>query len=69
MTFEQFQERIADDTKMILALVEMRGGCTCFLSPPCNNCCEPITEDEAEYLGWERPEPETPLHKIMEQWR
>lgn len=38
-------------------LVEHRGGCTCFISPPCNACCEPMTEDEAEYLGYEPPEP------------
>lgn len=33
-------------------LVEHRGGCTCFLHPPCNACCEPIPLSEAVDLGW-----------------
>ena len=38
-------------------LVEMRGGCTCFLSPPCGNHVNPLTEEEAEELGLFDPEP------------
>ena len=33
-----------------LKLIKHRGGCTCFISPPCNNCCEPCTVEEAEIL-------------------
>lgn len=56
-TFEQFDERLAADGDLFCRLVDMRGGCTCFVWPPCLNCTEPMTEDEAEYLGWEPPEP------------
>lgn len=32
-------------------LVQLRGGCSCHINPPCSNCSEPITKDEAEELG------------------
>jgi hypothetical protein len=51
MTFEEFVESKIDSTD----LTELRGGCSCHVAPPCRNCCEPMTEDEAELLGWERP--------------
>lgn len=69
MTLDEFHQHVADDGAMFRKLLDLRGGCTCFLSPPCGNCVEPITEHEAECLGWERPEPDVPLHKIMEGWR
>lgn len=39
-------------------LVQMRGGCTCFLSPPCGNHVGPLTMEEADELGLLDPEPE-----------
>lgn len=32
-------------------LVEYRGGCSCHLSPPCAAHSDPLTLDEAEWLG------------------
>lgn len=32
-------------------LVELRGGCSCHLYPPCWSCSDPITQKEAELLG------------------
>jgi hypothetical protein len=32
-------------------LVKYRGGCSCHISPPCSNCCNHITFDEADELG------------------
>jgi hypothetical protein len=28
------------------ALIEMRGGCSCHLSPPCGNHSDPLTDEE-----------------------
>lgn len=38
----------------IKALLKHRGGCHCatFGNPPCSNCTNPLTEDEAEALGF-----------------
>ena len=36
-------------------LVHNRGGCTCFISPPCLACSEPPTDDELEDIGYEWP--------------
>lgn len=33
-------------------LLEKRGGCRCFLSPPCAACCEPVTEPELNDVGY-----------------
>ena len=33
--------------------IEARGGCSCHLSPPCNNCFEPATADELLAVGFE----------------
>lgn len=33
-------------------LLEARGGCSCCISPPCNNCTEPPTEDELNEVGF-----------------
>jgi hypothetical protein len=27
-------------------VIEARGGCTCHVSPPCNACAEPVTEED-----------------------
>lgn len=32
-------------------LIELRGGCRCWMSAPCSACCDPITDEEAEELG------------------
>lgn len=32
-------------------LIHLRGGCTCFISPPCSTCCTPIHWDECLDLG------------------
>lgn len=40
----------ADEGGLYVRLVEMRGGCRCFISPPCKACSDPITEDEALIL-------------------
>lgn len=34
-----------------LRLIELRGGCSCHISPPCYACSEPIDLEEAEILG------------------
>jgi hypothetical protein len=33
--------------------MEARGGCTCFISPPCHACIEPPTREELEDVGFE----------------
>lgn len=38
-------------------IVHRRGGCRCFISPPCNACVEPATEDELNYVGYTYGEP------------
>lgn len=35
-----------------MKLSRFRGGCSCHINPPCSNCVNPITEEEAEYLGF-----------------
>lgn len=40
------------------ALVAMRGGCSCHLSPPCSNHVDPLTMEEADELGLLDQEPE-----------
>ena len=35
-----------------LHVVELRGGCSCYISPPCNACVEPISEDELNNVGY-----------------
>ena len=51
---ELLNERLSDDGDAFLKLVELRGGCTChfLVMPPCHACSSPLTEDEAERLGW-----------------
>jgi hypothetical protein len=34
------------------SVVEHRGGCNCCISPPCNACVEPITEEELNAVGY-----------------
>lgn len=31
-------------------LRELRGDCSCHISPPCHNCSEPMNADEAESI-------------------
>jgi len=40
------------------ALVELRGGCSCHISPPCGACSDPITREEMELLDIEIEEDE-----------
>lgn len=49
---EALDEKLAADDDMRSRLVDHRGGCTCFISPPCHACCEPLTAREADALGW-----------------
>lgn len=48
-------------------LINARGGCTCYVSPACPACCNPLTEAEATKLGLVPPAagPAVPL----EVWR
>lgn len=34
------------------SILQSRGGCTCFLSPPCNACSNPVTEEELNAVGF-----------------
>ena len=40
---------IDDDTHN--KLTQLRGGCSCFISPPCANCVDPITFGEGREIG------------------
>ena len=37
--------------KQIIELTRIRGGCSCHTNPPCSNCSDPLTEEEAIKLG------------------
>jgi len=41
-------------------LIEKRGGCNCCISPPCSACCDPITEEELNAVGFTYGPNETP---------
>lgn len=43
-------EKFHPSTAVLMKLLDMRGGCTCFISPPCRACAEPITDDEFDEL-------------------
>jgi hypothetical protein len=64
-TFAALEEALDDtplcdlDDSAHRRLLELRGGCTCFVFPPCWRCVNQITEHEAEELGLiEEPEPQ-----------
>lgn len=40
------------DSDAWFQLIENRGGCRCFISPPCSACSEPITEEELNRVGY-----------------
>ena len=63
MDLEAIESAISDEDRA--RLINLRGGCTCFLSPPCSACCEPLTEDEAGRLGLAAPEPATDYMKAV----
>lgn len=44
-------EQVVNTDELREQLVSDRGGCSCHLNPPCNACCDPITEDELDSLG------------------
>lgn len=52
MTFEAFDEVLAECGDLYRRLIDLRGGCRCFIAPPCRACCEPMTESEARSIGW-----------------
>lgn len=43
--FKRFEE-FEPTTSQLERLIDMRGGCRCFICPPCNACVEPVTADE-----------------------
>jgi hypothetical protein len=45
----ELDEAMDDDTRA--RLIQLRGGCSCCVSPPCSACCNPLTEEEAIRLG------------------
>lgn len=49
--FDALPEDILEEGDLYKRLVDMRGGCRCFISPPCSACCEPMSLDEADSLG------------------
>lgn len=53
MTLDDVSELLAADEGLYRKLVDLRGGCSCHLRPPCFNCSEPLTEWEAARLGYE----------------
>lgn len=69
MTLDELNEVIVDRDEFH-RLLDLRGGCRCYDNPPCLACSEPITEDEAEELGFEitSPEPKCPRTQC-EEWR
>ena len=50
--FDYVEDKVWNDRKLLIRLLEMRGGCCCCVSPPCNACVEPITFYEADRLGF-----------------
>jgi hypothetical protein len=38
-------------------ILELRGGCACHVSPPCQNCFTPLTEDELNGEGYTLEKP------------
>jgi hypothetical protein len=52
-------KHIADDACLLEVdkraweiILEERGGCCCHISPPCGACCEPISEEELNGVGY-----------------
>jgi hypothetical protein len=54
-SLDAFDEKVMNDDDLRREMVDMRGGCRCHISPPCSACCSPLTQHEAECLGWEPP--------------
>ncbi len=48
---DELGEKIANDDDLYRALITLRGGCRCHISPPCGACCNPLTASEAIDLG------------------
>lgn len=48
-TLKEIHQSLSDEQEK--ELVAYRGGCSCHISPPCHAHSEPLTEEEAEYLG------------------
>lgn len=60
---DRIDENLTDAERV--RLVDMRGGCSCHISPPCFRCTEPMTMAEAEDLGlWPEQAPEPDLMAI-----
>lgn len=41
------------DADQYETFMENRGGCCCFLSPPCSACVDPVTADELRAVGFD----------------
>jgi hypothetical protein len=48
---DDLSEKVANDDSLMAELISLRGGCSCHLSPPCAACANPLTADEAIFLG------------------
>jgi hypothetical protein len=44
-------EKVANDDALLHELINLRGGCSCHISPPCHACCSELTAAEAIELG------------------
>lgn len=44
-------EKVANDDALLCELINLRGGCSCHISPPCPVCCNELTVAEAIELG------------------
>lgn len=54
MTLDEAADEIVNTPGLWRELTDLRGGCQCPLGyPPCYACSEPLTEQEAEKLGFE----------------
>lgn len=49
--YRRLCDQVVNSDTLREQLISYRGGCSCHLSPPCSVCCEPVTEDELEWLG------------------
>jgi hypothetical protein len=48
---DDLSEKVANDDALLRELTNLRGGCSCHISPPCHACCNELTVAEAIELG------------------
>lgn len=54
LTFDEVNDDLCNNEDMYRRLLDLRGGCNCPAGwPPCFACSSPLTESEAEELGYE----------------